>query len=287
MELLTTVLVTGALTSAAYALMALGFSLVYGVGRTVNLAHGSYFMVAAYGTYAAQQAGLPLALAAAVGILAACVLGVIVDFVVISPMRDREITILIGTLAVALAVEAAIRIIFGVGNKRLAGFADGAHTVLGVNVVSARIIAAVVSVVLIAVVLWVIGSTSYGRTLRAVAQDEEAARLMGIRTDRLQLSIIVLGAALAGTAGVFVSPYQVLYPGMWLAPLITAFSVVILGGLDSIHGTLVAACILGFLDRLVAEALPDGGTKAPLVALALILVVLVTRPQGLKGKVLA
>jgi branched-chain amino acid transport system permease protein len=286
-ELLLTVLVTSALTSATYALIALGFSLVYGVGRTVNLAHGSFFMVGAYVAYAATRQGLPLLVGAAAGVAAAAALGLIVDRFVVAPSRHKEINVLIGTLAVTIAIEAIVRIAFGVDNKRLDSFADGAVSILGVDVLSSRVIAAVVSVIVVGAVLLVLDRSSVGRTVRAVAQDAEAARLMGIRTDRVNLSILALGGALAGLAGVLVAPYQVVQPLMWFPPLIIAFSVVILGGLGSLSGTLLAAGVLGFLDRLVTEVIPDGGTKAPLVTLVLILGTLVLRPQGIKGRAIA
>jgi branched-chain amino acid transport system permease protein len=121
--------------------------------------------------------------------------------------------------------------------------------------------------------------------VRAVAEDEEAAVLVGVRPERVTLYVLAIGAGLAGLAGVLVAPYGVLTPTMWLLPLTQAFAIVILGGLGSIQGTVLASVVIGFLDRFVAFNVKDGGIKIGLVTVAVILATLVLRPQGLLGKV--
>ena len=283
METIAQILVQGAVTSAVLALVALGFSLVYGVGGTVNLAHGSYFMVGAYGAAVAEaRFDAPLALAALIGILSAGVVGLLVDQLVIRPVRSSEVTVLITTLATALLLQSVVTFFFGQPrNRGLSGFVSGGTSVLGVTVQSTRILALVVGVVVVGAALAVLAFTSIGRTVRAVAQDPEAAQLMGVRTTLVSAGVMVAGAMLAGLAGVMVTPYETANPTMWLIPLTQAFAVVILGGLGSIGGTIAAAAVIGFLDRAVAFGLPDGAVLAPLVTAVVILVTLVVRPQGL------
>ena len=279
------VLVQGALTSAVIALVAIGFSLVYGVGGIVNLAHGSFFMIGAYSAFAMTEAGAPVAIAAVVGILAAMLAGVLLERLIITPIRHQEVAVLIATLAVAILIESVVRYFYGGLERQLPGFVDGAVSVLGVDLQKARLLAGVVALVTIVIVLLVLTKTPVGRMVQAVAQDEEASRLIGVRPERVTLYVLAIGAGLAGLAGVLTAPYGVLTPTMWLLPLTQAFAIVILGGLGSIQGTVLASVIVGFLDRFVAFNVKDGDIKVGLVTVVVILATLVLRPQGLLGKV--
>jgi branched-chain amino acid transport system permease protein len=279
------VLVQGAITSATIALVALGFSLVYGVGGIVNLAHGSFFMIGAYSAYAATEAGAPLPVAALVGVAAAMVSGVLLERLVIAPIRHQEVAVLIATLAVAILVQSAVQFFYGGLERQLPGFVEGSVNVLGVPLRQSELLAGVAALVTIVVVLLVLTRSPAGRMVRAVAEDEEAAVLVGVRPERVTLYVLAIGAGLAGLAGVLVSPYGVLSPTMWLLPLTQAFAIVILGGLGSIQGTVLASVVIGFLDRFVAFNVKDGSIKIGLVTVAVILATLVLRPQGLLGKV--
>ncbi len=279
------VLVQGALTSAVIALVALGFSLVYGVGGIVNLAHGSFFMVGAYTAYAVTESGAPLAVAAPVGVAAAMLAGVLLERLVIRPIRHQEVAVLIATLAVAILVEAGVRFFFGGLERQLPGFVSGAVSVFGVTLQQTRVLAGVVALVTIVLVLLVLTRSPAGRMVRAVAEDAEAARLVAVRPERVTLYVLAIGAGLAGLAGVLTAPYGVLTPTMWLLPLTQAFAIVILGGLGSIQGTVLASVVVGFLDRFIAFNVKDGDIKVGLVTISVILATLVLRPQGLLGKV--
>jgi len=279
------VLVQGALTSATIALVALGFSLVYGVGGIVNLAHGSFFMIGAYSAYAADQAGAPLLVAALVGVGSAMLSGVLLERLVIAPIRHQEVAVLIATLAVAILVQSVVQFFYGGLERQLPGFLDGSVSVLGVNLRQTELLAGVAALVTIVIVLLVLTKSPTGRMVRAVAEDEEASVLVGVRPERVTLYVLAVGAGLAGLAGVLVAPYGVLTPTMWLLPLTQAFAIVILGGLGSIQGTVLASVVIGFLDRFVAFNVKDGSIKIGLVTVAVILATLVIRPQGLLGKV--
>lgn len=281
------VLVQGALTSATLALVALGFSLVYGVARIVNLTHGSFFMIAAYAAYAVVQAGAPLLVAVIVGVLAAGVGGLLLDLLVLKRLEHQEVALLIATLSAAVLIDSAVRYIYGARDRRLPSFADGATTVFGVQVLSSRVVAGVVAAVTIAIVLAILRYTPAGRMVRAVAEDPEAAVLIGIRPARVTLAVVVIGSALAGLAGVMSAPYGVVNPTMWLLPLTQAFAIVILGGLGSVNGTILAAVVVGFLDRFVAFTFSGGEIYVGLITIVVILTTLVVRPSGLLGKPVA
>ena len=279
------VLVQGALTSAVIALVALGFSLVYGVGGIVNLSHGSFFMIGAYSAYAMTETGAPLILAAVVGVLAAVLAGVLLERLVIAPIRHQEVAVLIATLAVAILVQSGVQFFYGGLERQLPGFVDGAMSIGGVSLQQTRVLAGVVALATIVTVLLVLTRSPAGRMVRAVAQDEEASRLIGVRPERVTLYVLAIGAGLAGLAGVLTAPYGVLTPTMWLLPLTQAFAIVILGGLGSIPGTVLASVVVGFLDRFIAFNVKDGDIKVGLVTVAVILATLVLRPQGVLGKV--
>lgn len=285
METFVEILVRGALTGAVLALLALGFSLVYGVGGIVNLSHGSFYMVGAYvAVTASNDWGLPLVLALVVGVAAAAVSGVVLDRVVIRPVRHQPVTVLIVTLASATFVSALIRLIYGAEDRGLDGLATGSMSLFGVDLQTTRVLAFAVSAVFVVATLVVLRFTRIGRIVRAVAQDAEAATLMGIDPGHVLLGVIAAGAALAGLAGVMVSPFEVVNPDMWLRPLVQAFAIVIVGGLGSIEGTVIAAIVLGYVDRAVEFGIPDGGRYLGLISICLILITLVVRPQGILGR---
>lgn len=278
------VLVQGALTSATIALVALGFSLVYGVGGIVNLAHGSFFMIGAYVAYSIQDAGAPLIVAAVGGVLAAAFAGVLLERLVIAPIRHQEVAVLIATLAVAILAESGVRYFYGTLERQLPGFVRGAIDLGGVPLQQTRLLAGIVALIAVVAVLLILTKSPVGRMVRAVAEDAEAAQLVAVRPERVTLYVLAIGAGLAGLAGVLVAPYTVLTPTMWLLPLTQAFAIVILGGLGSVQGTVLASVIVGFLDRFVAFNVPDGDIKVGLVTIVVILATLILRPQGLLGK---
>jgi branched-chain amino acid transport system permease protein len=281
------VLVQGALTSATLALVALGFSLVYGVARIVNLTHGSFYLIGAYAAYAAGQAGAPLLAAALTGVAAAALGGLLLYVLVLQRLEHQEVALLIATLSAAVLVDSVVRSFYGAQDRRLASFADGATTIFGVQVLSSRVVAGVVAAITIVVVLSVLRFTPVGRMVRAVAEDAEAAVLVGIRPKRVMLGVVVVGSALAGLAGVMAAPYGVVNPTMWLLPLTQAFAIVILGGLGSLNGTILAAVVVGFLDRFVAFTFSGGEIYVGLITIAVILTTLVVRPSGLLGHAVA
>ncbi|HEX9776330.1 MAG TPA: branched-chain amino acid ABC transporter permease [Actinomycetota bacterium] len=285
MDVLVEILVRGAQTSAVLALLALGFSLVYGVGGVVNLAHGSLFMVGAYAAVAGVTTlGLPLWLAYAFGVAVAGASGAVLYLLIVRPVRRDPLTVLIVTLGAAIFIAALVRFLFGTANRGLGGLVGGSFSIFGVRVQQTRMLAFVVGVLAVGLLLAVLRKTAAGRIVRAVAQDPEAAILMGIDPGRVLLAVMTIGGALAGLAGVTTAPFEAVFPDMWLRPLTMAFAIVILGGLGSVEGTVLAAVLLGFLDRAVAFGLPSGERYVDLIAVLVILGTLVVRPQGIVAR---
>lgn len=277
------VLVLGAVNSAIYAMLALGFTLIYGVGRVVNLAHGAFYAMGVYIAYTLVVIlGLPLLFGVVGAVLAVALIGAGMDRVLIHPLRGSILAILIITVVFALFTEQVIYAFYGYTSRNIPSFTTATVSVLGVNVAGQRAVGFVVALLAVAAVWVLVYHTRLGSAMLAVAQDREAAAYMGIDVDRVSRAVMALSAALAAGAGVLVAPVLVVSPHMWILPLIKSFAIVILGGMGSIPGSLLAAVLLGFSETAVSYFV--SGAFSEVVPLVLILGILLARPSGLLGR---
>jgi branched-chain amino acid transport system permease protein len=277
------ILIFGAITGSIYAMLAVGFTLIFGVARILNLAHGSFYALGAYATYALTAiAGLPLWLAAVVAVAFVALFGVVVERVLIRPMRASQLAVLMMSLAVALVVEQALFLIFGSEYRNVPAFTDTKFTIAGVDVAGQRLLALAVGVVAIVAVFVFIRTTRLGSAILAISQDPEAAQYMGIPSDRIFSVVMGLSAALAGLAGIMAGPFLSVNPSMHLLPLVKAFAIVVLGGLGSIPGSIIAALLLGYAETTVGYLFSTAWTE--ILSVLVTLVVLVVRPAGLLGR---
>ena len=277
------ILIHGAVSSAIYAMLAVGFTLIFGVARILNLAHGSFYALGAYGAYFfTAQLNLPLLPAALLSIALVALFGIVVERVLVRPMRRSQLAVLMITLAVALVVEQALFLTFGSEYRNVPAFVDAKFTIGGVDVGGQRLLALGASVTLIAL-LWIfIQRTRLGSAILAVSQDPEAANYMGIPSDRIFSIVMGLSAALAAAAGVLAGPFLTVQPTMWLLPIVKAFAIVIVGGLGSIPGSILAALMLGYAETIVGYLISTSWTE--IVSVLATLLMLVFRPAGIFGK---
>ncbi len=277
------ILIYGAVTSAIYAMLAVGFTLIFGVARVLNLAHGSFYALGAYGTYVLTSiVGLPLWLAALLAIAAVSLFGVIVEKVLIRPLRYSQLGVLMITLAVSLVVEQALFLIFGSEYRNVPAFIDTKVSIGGVDVAGQRLLTLVVAVVAIGALYLFIQRTRLGSAILAISQDAEAAKYMGIPSDRIFSLVMAISASLAALAGVLAGPFLSVQPSMHLLPIVKAFAIVIVGGLGSIPGSILAALMLGYAETLVAYLISTSWTE--IVSVLATLLTLVLRPAGIFGK---
>ena len=277
------ILIYGAVTSAIYAMLAVGFTLIFGVARVLNLAHGSFYALGAYGTYVLTSiVGLPLWLAALLAIAGVSVFGVVVEKVLIRPLRYSQLGVLMITLAVSLVVEQALFLIFGSEYRNVPAFIDTKVSIGGVDVAGQRLLTLVVAVVAIGALYLFIQRTRLGSAILAISQDAEAAKYMGIPSDRIFSLVMAISAALAALAGVLAGPFLSVQPSMHLLPIVKAFAIVIVGGLGSIPGSILAAFMLGYAETLVAYLISTSWTE--IVSVLATLLTLVFRPAGIFGK---
>jgi branched-chain amino acid transport system permease protein len=277
------ILIYGAVTSAIYALLAVGFTLIFGVARILNLAHGSFYALGAYGTYVLTSlAGLPLWQAASIAIAFVAVFGIVVEKVLIRPLRHSQLGVLMISLAIALVVEQTLFLVFGSEYRNVPAFVDTKINLGGVDVAGQRLLTLVVAAVAIAALYLFIQFTRLGSAILAISQDPEAAKYMGIPSDKIFSLVMAISAALAALAGVMAGPFLSVQPSMHLLPIVKAFAIVVVGGLGSIPGSIAAAFLLGYAETCVAYLISASWTE--IVSVLATLLMLVFRPAGIFGK---
>jgi branched-chain amino acid transport system permease protein len=280
------ILISGLVNSGVYALLALGFSLIFGVARIVNIAHTAFYMLAAYALYGLLViAKLPLLLAIPLAVVAVVALSMVCYKLVIEPVRQHESAVLIATIALALIFQESLLVAFGGSFRGMPNTVEGVVSIIGVRVSYQRVIVLAVVAITLAATWYLLNRTRLGLAIRTAANDQEIANLMGINVGRVAMYTVGISVALAAIAGVVVAPVFVVDPLMWLAPLVTMLAIVVLGGLGSLKGSVIGAFIIGYVEAITVFAVPSGSYLKGAVALSIMIVVLLIRPEGLFGVV--
>jgi branched-chain amino acid transport system permease protein len=278
------ILITGLITGSMLALLAIGFSLIFGVARIVNIAHTAFYMVASYCIYSLSiRLGLNPVLSMLIAVLIVTLLGLLAYKFVIEPIREHEGAVLIATIALAMIFQEVTLLIFTGDYLSVKALIEGYFTIGGNKVFYQQLLTFGV-VLVILLLLWILlMKTRLGLAVRSTAEDREVANLMGMNESRLAMITMGLSVCLAGFTGAVIVPLAVLSPFMWMEPLILMMAVVVLGGLGSIKGSFVAAYILAFTEALVVFLIPTGAFLKGSVALSIMILVLLIRPEGLFG----
>jgi branched-chain amino acid transport system permease protein len=273
-----------------YALFALGFTLVFGVLGVVNLSQGAVFMVGAYAALTAiTRLGFPLWAAILFAFAFSGLVGVLIDRLVLKPLRARNaphLIPMIATIGLAIAINSLAQGLFGAENQRFPSevLPQEAMQVAGVSVTVLELGIILVSFVLMTVLMLTLRKTQLGRALRAIAESPKAARLLGINVDGLFLLTSFVAAGLGGISGVLIGLYSnALFPLMGQPMLHKGIAVIILGGMGDIRGAMFAGLFLGFAEVLSVAYI--GSDMRDAVAFGLLFLVLLVRPKGLFGSV--
>jgi branched-chain amino acid transport system permease protein len=281
------ILILGLTRGSVYALVAVGFVLVFSVGGILNLAHGTLFMLGAYFTYiylnfVFAQAGV-LALPAAIlcAIASVVVVAMLLFFVLFRRKIDSISYIMVISLAFALFIEQLTKVFFGVTSTGVPPLVRGSVDILGVRVLYKELLLLPVSLIALAALELFLSRSRTGRAIKAVAQCRDGAVLIGIKPDRVLALTIAISAALAALAGTLVSSLVTVAPTVWGYWLIKAFAIAIVGGLGSLPGAILAAFLLSFVEIATTFTLTD--QYGELVALIIIVLILLFRPSGLMG----
>jgi branched-chain amino acid transport system permease protein len=280
------IIIYGLLASGVYALLAVGFSLIFGVARIANLSHTAFYMLAAYLIYTfASSLGLNLYLSITLAVIIVTAAGVVSYRLLIARVRQHEATTLIVTIALAVMIQEAILKGFGGQPQSVSKLISGSTEIFGVSVLNQQFLTLGV-VILVLLGTWIfLMRTKTGVAIRSTAQDREVANLMGINVPRMEMLAMAISVGLAAVAGALVAPLFVLTPGMWAHPLVMVLAIVVLGGLGSLKGSLIGALVLGFAENLVVFLAPSGAYLKTSVALTVMLIVILIKPEGLFGVV--
>ena len=277
-------LAIGVLTGILYVLVALGLTLIYGILHIVNFAHGEIYMLGAMGVFYLQVvAGLPFAVTLVLIVVGSLLLGAVVERAFFRSLRGQWLQLVVASVGISLVIQSVAWIAFGIQEKNVPSYLPGIVEVVGVRLPRERLLAAGVGLVLVAVLYLLVYRTKAGLAMRAIEEDEETARMLGVNADRVATLSVALGFVLAALAGAFVAPIYSLNPGMGLEPILMSFIIIIVGGLGSITGTVLAGLLVGVLQSV--GAVMFGAEAAYGLVFVAMIAVLVLCPAGLLGRV--
>lgn len=271
-------------TGGVYALLASGFSLIFGMAHIINLAQTAFYMLAAYGMYCfTQQIGLGVIESIVITMVAVTLLGILSYKLFINRIRQHLVAVLLITIALALLFEQIMLLFYGAHYLSTPFLIGGFTEILGVKVLNQHLLTLGIVAVVIIIVWLLLAKTKLGIAIRATAQDAEVANLMGISVPRTLLLTMGVATALAAVAGIAVAPLWTIYPYMWMSPLMMVMVIVILGGLGNIKGSFIGAFIIALVEVLVVSLVPAGAFLKMVFAMLVMVIVLVVRPGGLFG----
>ena len=281
-------LFNGTLNGAVLSLIALGYSLVYGVGGIMNLAHGAYFMLSGY----FLLWGLSLFpglfwVNIIISVVFVTVIGGLTYILLIKPLQDSHVGVVLITFGLAFAVEQIVMIISGTTSAAINQYMvfQGTTVFFGFPILNQYIFFIVASLIIVSLFALFISKSKLGKSIRAVSQDREAATLMGINSNRVLLYTVMISAFLASLAAILYLPGAALNgPAMGWEYLTSSFAVVILGGMGSLVGSIVGGYIVGFITSFTNVFIPNGPSWAHIIPIIVIIIVLIIRPRGLFGK---
>lgn len=282
--MLESIIIQSLIKGGTYALLAVGFSLIFGVARMINLAHTCFYMLAAYGIYAfARVLDIPLVAAIVLSLLATTIIGLLTYRLFIDRVREHHVTVMLITLALAMVFQEWMIISFTSEPLGAPSFISGYWKIIGVKVSYQHLLTFGVALAVLFGLWALLSKTRLGIAIRATAQDSEIANLMGINVRRILLITMGLAAALAAVAGIVVAPTLTLEPRMWTSPLVMIMAIVVLGGLGSVKGSFIGAFLIGFVEVLVVFLMPGGAFLKGAFALLVMVLILLIRPEGLFG----
>jgi branched-chain amino acid transport system permease protein len=284
----------GLVIGVIYAVIAAGLTVIFSILKIVNFAHGEVYMMGGYFAYfAIALVGVPPLLAVLVAMAIAFLMSVAVERTLLTPLysptteRKGDYGILI-TFGISIFLRNLALIIYGPYPLRPPSFWPGVLEIGSLIMTWDRVFAAGAGIAMLAALLWFMNRTIWGEALNAVSQSRESAAIVGINDQRFYMLAFGLGGALAGGAGALVGPIYSLSPSMGLIPDTQAFAIVILGGMGSVSGSIIAGLLIGLCESMFVAVFPDPSrslTYAQAFSLLVLMVVLLVRPTGLFGRI--
>lgn len=284
MQILIDTLLNSAMASAATALVAIGLALVFGVMRVENFAHGELYMVGAYVTwYVSTVLQLTYFHALVCAVLSTALIGAMMEVALFRRLRSNPVGCLIVTIGVLLVLQTAAVWFAGINSTLLVESPfPGALRIGSFALPWHRLFVIMAAIALMLALTWLLRRTMFGWAVRAMAQDREAASLQGISIGRISIAAMMLSAGLAGAAGGLMAPIVRISPFMGQPVIITAFIVIIMGGLGSMEGAIIASILYSTFFTFVSTYIDS--TVAAIAGLCIMLAVLIFMPSGLMGR---
>ncbi|NLM46324.1 MAG: branched-chain amino acid ABC transporter permease [Firmicutes bacterium] len=288
METFIAQLLNGLSLGSIYALIALGYTMVYGIIQLINFAHGEVLMIGAFaGFYAITKLKLNFFLALIFAMVVSALLGIIIELAAYRPLRNSpRLAALITAIGVSLFLQNGGLVVFGADYVSFPQAVNKVtYKLLGgsVTVTSHQILILIVTIVMMLVLQYIVLKTKTGKAMRAVSFDKDAALLMGINVDSVISITFAIGSALAAVAGVLLGMYyQTIYPLMGTMPGLKAFVAAVLGGIGIIPGAMAGGFLLGIIETFVSGYWST--TYRDVVVFGLLIVILIVKPAGLLGK---
>ena len=279
-------LANGLILGSVYALLALGYTMVYGIIKLINFAHGDIYMIGAFmGYYLINTLHLNFFVALILSMVGTAILGVVIEFLAFRPLRNStRIAALITAIGVSFLLEYGMVFFVGANTRSFPQVIETVRYTIGpVSISNIQLMILVISIVLMVGLQFIVQKAKMGKAMRAVSVDSDAAQLMGINVNRTISFTFALGSALAGAAGVLIALYyNSLEPLMGMTPGIKSFVAAVLGGIGIIPGAALGGFVIGLLETFAtAVGLSDFRDA---IVYAILIIILLVRPAGILGK---
>ena len=277
--------VNGLNIGSIYALIALGYTMVYGVAKLINFAHGEIIMVGGFLTFfCINMFKMPWFVGVIITIVVCVLLGIVIEKIAYKPLRDASrISLLISAIGVSFLLQSSFQLLFGVDAKIYNSFISLSPIVIGnITISSSYYITFIITVLLTIILNIYIRKTKIGRAIRAVSEDKQAALLMGISVDKTISIVFGIGSGLAAIAAIlYISSYPIINPYIGVLPGLKAFIAAVFGGIGSIPGAVLGGFFLGFLETFakgyISSQLSDS------IVFSILIIMLVFKPNGILG----
>ncbi|WP_293032553.1 branched-chain amino acid ABC transporter permease [Natronococcus sp.] len=285
---LLSILILGAMISAVYALIAIGFTMIFGVGGVLNLAHGALIMLGAFAYLGLTSTGGLLSLPPVVGFVLAVAVSAGASYAIyagiVQYIEENVVITFLATVVLALLATELVTFWFGTDPYQLVPLVAGSIHLetVGTRIRYMELLGFAISWIAIGLLWYYVTQTDEGRSILATSMSERGAQLTGVDLDFVKSRTWLIAGAFAGIAGVFLGSLLSTYPEMWLNPLAIAFIIVVIGGIGSIKGSVVAAYFIGYLETVTIQFL--GSSFQGIFSLVVLVIVLLVLPQGLYGR---
>ena len=278
-------LISGLGLGSVYAIIALGYSMVYGIAKMLNFAHGDVIMIGAFAAYLSiSKLNLPVFAAVILSVAVCTILGVVIERLAYKPLRQAsKLAVLITAIGVSYFLQNAAQIVWGSDTKIFPALISGSVKLGSLSISYLTIITICTCIAIMLVLTWFINNTKTGRAMRACSEDQGAASLMGINVNKIISITFAIGSGLAAIAAVLLcATYPSVYPTLGSMPGIKAFTAAVFGGIGSIPGAFLGGLLLGVIENLAKAYISTQLSDA--IVFGVLIVVLLIKPTGLLGK---